>query len=380
MLGPTNMRFLFAIVLLLGSASAQMLEAIVGASAAAGVTAITVEASCTGTTSGAITQPCSSAMTVTAGDTIYCSGSGNNFDIVTMYFSDQVNGTYDTIEQLAHPNATTAAVITAVFPNSAGGSITPQLNNWESITLNFGCYAIKTARTSLVVDGGSVNQTKSQGTAAANPTSGTAAAPTNANEIVLCGMVRDNTSATSDSSPWVPGGTITAIGSSYPVYTQYSIQTTAATANCPYTSGSRKYTDDQHAILNASNPAGYRAFTGVYGVPAVAETNGATATLAILNGATVTLTTLPNDGTGWILNQGSAQTYTTAIAPTGTGSILLQGVPHTFGDAGTSVTFSVATGLTEYAWGGTGPANGKPMYYSAFVRVGSSGITSDDAC
>lgn len=344
----------------------------------AGTTPITLDTSCTGTGS-AITVPCSGAMTVTAGDAIYCTGSGNNFDPVSMYISDPVNGTYDNIEQIVHPNSADAETISAVFLNSAGGSITPQLTNWESITLNFKCWAYKATRTTLGMDGGSVNQTKSQGSAATNPTSGTAAAPTNANEVVVCGMVRPSTATVTAGTGYAPSGTLTAVGSSYPVYSQYLIQTTATSTNCPMTASSSTYIDDQHAILNASNPAGYRSFTGAYGATAVAETNGASATVAILNGVTSTLLTVPNSG-GWALNQGVAQTFTTAIAPTGTGKILLQGVPHTFGDAGTSIQFTSAGGLTEYLWQGKANGVGHPMWYSAFARIGSSGITTSNSC
>src|SRR5258705_112069 len=142
---------------------------------------------------------------------------------------------------------------------------------------------------------------------------------------------------------------------------------------------SAAFINTQFAVLNASNPAGYRAFTGVYGAPAIAKTNGASATVADLNGATTTLATVPKNG-GWALNQGAAQTYTTAIAPTGTGKILLQGVAHTFGDAGTSISFTGNASLTEYLWAGEPVADGHPMFYSAFVRVGSAGITSGNSC
>src|SRR5271157_3502071 len=342
-----------------------------------GVTPITLDASCTGTGSN-YTVPCSSAMTVTAGDTIACGGSGNNYDPVGMFFSDPTNGTYDTVEQIVHPGSGDAEVITAVFQNSAGGSITPQLTNWESITLNFRCYAYKNTRTTLAVDGGGVNLTLSA--TASNPTAGTAAAPTNANEVVVGTTVLVSTKTVTGNGSWTPGGTLAASGSSYPVYNQYQIQTTATAANNPMTATSGAFIDTQFALLNTGNPAGYRAFTGVYGVPAIAKGNGASATVADLNGATTTLLTTPNDGTGWALNQGSAQTYTTAIAPTGTGAILLQGVSHTFGDAGTSISFTGDSNFTEYVWTGKGTAVGQPMWLSSFMRIGSSGLSLNQPC
>src|SRR5271157_5718674 len=157
-----------------------------------GVTPITLDASCTGTGSN-YTVSCSSAMTVTAGDTIYCSGSstGDSFDPSGLEFVDNVNGYYDTLEQIVHPGSSYVEVITAVFQNSAGGSITPYIQNWESDGLNLRCYAFKNTRTTLVVDGGGVNLTKSA--TGTNPTAGTAAAPTNANEVVVGTMVRPST-------------------------------------------------------------------------------------------------------------------------------------------------------------------------------------------
>ena len=301
---------------------------------------------------------------------------------MTLYFNDITNGTYDNVEGIVHPGSSSAWVATAVFQNSAGGSITPQANNWEGPTaINMKCRSLKGTRTTLVLDPGSVNQTNS--TTAANPTSGSAAAPGTPNNIVIGAMVRPSAATTTDAAPWTPGGTITEIGSGanhYLLYDHYSIQTTATTANSPMTASSAAFIDTQFAVLNASNAAGTRALTGVFGVPAIAKTNAASATTADLNGATTTLRTLHDDGTGWALNQGSAQTYDTGVSPSGTGSIMLQGVNHTFGDAATSVKFTVATGLTEYLWGGKGATMGQPMYLSAFMRIGSSGLTINSAC
>lgn len=371
---------LIALAMTLLSGFQRGVQVIVSPTPTGGVVAITQDATCTGTGSGVV--PCSGAMTVTAGDTIACSASGsNNFgDPISMFFNDITNGTYDTIEQSVHPASGVEEVIWGVFANSAGGSITPQVTNWESITLNLRCYAWKGTRTTLVVDGGAVNLLRSA--TAANPTAGTAAAPTNANSEVICTMVRATTATITGDAAYLPGGTLAAAagGTSFPVYNQTQTQTTATAVNCPMTASSIAFLDGQFALINLSNSAGTRAFTGVFGVPAIAKTNASSATTADLNGATTTLATTPNDGTGWILNQGIAQTYTTAIAPTGTGHIMLQGVDHTFGDALTSVKFTVATGLTEYLWGGKAVAIGHPMWLSSFLQVSSSGITSNSAC
>jgi len=113
--------------------------------------------------------------------------------------------------------------------------------------------------------------------------------------------------------------------------------------------------------------------------PAIAKTNGATASAADLNGATTTLCTTPANG-AWTQIAGTAGTYTTAIAPTGTGKILLQGTPHTFGDSGTSIQFSGAQTNSEMAWGGQAQSTGTPAWLSMFFRIGSSGISTSTLC
>lgn len=375
------------------SAHAQILSGIMNVQAAGGgFSAITVDASCNGnnqTPGSSFAFGCSSPMTVTAGDTIECVGSGTNFGAMSAFFTDNLNGTYDTIEQLPHPNSANAGVIVGVFQNSSGGSITPQMENWEPQNINLYCRALKNTRTSLVVDGGSVNQTNSQSSAAANPTSGAAAAPTNNSEYVGCDMARPSVATVTGGTGFSPGGTLTGVpstGSNYPLYDQYDVQTTATAVNCPYTASSAEYVDSQFALLNASNPAGYRAFTGMFGAPAIAKTNGATVTLADLNGATTTLATIPKHA-GWTLGEGSlsAVTYTTAIAPTGTGKILLQGVGHTFGDAGTSIQFagSINSGnanVTDLLWTGYGTNLGQEEWLGWFARVGSSGLLTATEC
>jgi len=345
----------------------------------ASVTPISVEATCSGTGSTQ-TVACSSAMTVTAGDTIECAGSTQEGDPMTLYFNDPVNGkTYDNIWGGLESNVADTWVATAVFQNSAGGSITPYVNNWEGPNvLSIKCRALKGTRTTLVLDTGAVNQTKQQTTAATNPTSGTAAAPTNNNEIVLGAMVRAATATVSDASPWTPGSTITAVGGTYPIYDHYSIQTTAATANSPMTASSSKYVDTQFAVLNASNPAGTRGVTGFYGVPAIAKTNGNSATAADLNGTTTTLATINANAT-WVLS-GTAGTYDTSVAPFGTGPIMAQGINHTFGDAATSIQMSGAQTANYYTWTAELADTGAPAWFSSFFRVGSSGTSSGQSC
>lgn len=353
---------------------------------------ITVDASCSDNNDipgSSFAYGCTTPMTVTAGDTIECVGSGTNFGEMSAFFTDNLNGTYDTIYQAAHPNSANAGFIAAVFQNSAGGTITPQMVNWEPENISLSCRALKGTRTSLVVDGGTVNQVAT--TTGANPTSGSTAAPTNANEIVIGELVVPTPQTVTNAAGWTPSGTMTAVPatcgfSCYSLYDHYQIQTTATAVNSPFTTTSVSYADTQLALLNASNPSGYRAFTGVFGVPAIAKTNASVVTLGDLNGATTTLTTQPANG-GWTLGSGSLATvtYTTAINPTGTGKILVQGVGHAFGDAGTSIQFpgSINSGnanVTEVTWKGFSTNAGQEEWLSWFARIGSSGLTNTTVC
>jgi hypothetical protein len=369
------MKNLIFVLILCIPASCQLAALGAGGAPASGFTAISLDATCNGTGSATPTA-CSSPMTVTSGDTIVCEASGNGFDPESLYFNDTTNNKfYDNVAQVVHSNNANTAVATAVLANSTGGSITPQVNNFEAVTLNIKCSAFKGTRTTQVLDGGAVNQTNRQTTAAANPTSGTAASPTNNNETVIGAMVRPTTATTSDSAPWVPGSTITAVGSSYPIYDHYQIQTSATSANSPMTSSSVKYVDTQLAILNSSNSAGYRALTGLYG-PTTSRTNGASLTAADLNSNTAASTL--TDG-GWQLT-GTAGTYDTSFAPTGTGSIMVNGSAHTFGDAATGMTLVGARQATQYAWTEKVNSQGTPRWLSLFFQLDSAGVSSGQFC
>lgn len=367
------MRTLIIAALLCSSATAQLTMQI-GKNAT--VAPITVEATCTGGASTKVVA-CSSPMTVTAGDTLECTASTVGFDPLNLIFNDSINGGYDAVVGFVHPGNSSTWVATAVFQNSAGGSITPQVTNWEAAAMNLKCRALKGTRSTFALDGGAVNQTQS--TTAANPTSGTAAAPTNKNQIVIGVMVRGSTTTVSDAAPWVPGGTITAIGSSYPIYDHYNIQTTATAVNSPMTAASTAFIDTQFSVLNASNPAGYRSLTGFYGAPAIAKSNGASVTAADLSGATTTVSSQrATFSPGWALG-GAAATYDTLITPFGTGKVMVQGITHGIGDAATSINFGSSTS-TDYTWTEKFPSQGEPIWFSAFVRIASSGTSSGQGC
>ena len=144
-----------AVVLSVVAPSQTMTQAIVGSVTHSGVVAITLDASCSGSSSGAISASCSSPMTVTAGDTITCEGyKNNNFDPGELWFNDNVNGYYASVAGYSHPTSTNIWTGSAIFENSASGTITPQVSNWESTGIGIHCQAWKGVPTSAPLDGG----------------------------------------------------------------------------------------------------------------------------------------------------------------------------------------------------------------------------------
>jgi hypothetical protein len=343
---------------------------------------ITPDASCTGGSGGSqvYTVGCSSAMTVTAGDTIECNGSGFDFGAMSAFVTDNLNGTYDTVYQAPHPGSANAGTIMAVFQSSAGGSIIPYLVNYEPQHMGISCRAFKGTRTTFALDGGSVNQTNTA--TAANPTSGTVSAPTNANEVVVGLLTYPSSQTVTNAAGWLPSGTLTFFGEStnYPSYDHYQIQTTATAVNSPFTVGSAQYVDTQLAILNSANPAGYRGLAGLYGAPAIAKTNGVTVTAADLNGATTSPSSIPANG-GWSLNSGSGGTYATGTPPTATFPLLVQGIPHTIGDSNTYVEIPASEHPgTNWVYTAAGSNSGQPDWTSWMMRINSSGLVSGQLC
>ena len=143
-----------------------------------GTTPISLDASCTGNPSTANPAPCSSAMTVTAGDDIIvkCSTNGTSFDPSNIVVSDPINGYYDIVQSNSQPAGSNDWVVYAIFQNSAGGSITPQCTSWEANGWVISAQAWSHARSTFALDSGSVNQFHLASSAATNPTSGQALA------------------------------------------------------------------------------------------------------------------------------------------------------------------------------------------------------------
>lgn len=372
--------FLFATI-----AHGQIVQQVVtNLTAVVGSTPIALDVSCTGTGSTS-SSPCSAPMTVAAGDdvTVECGTNNNSFDPSNIVVSDQLNGFYKNIWGNTHPTNADDWVTTAVLFNSAGGSVLPSCLNFEPNGFVIAAQAWKHTATSFGLDGGAVNQFKSATTAAANPTSSAStAAPTNANELVLCQLVRATAATTSAGTGWTPTGTLTGVTNTLAQYFQYMIQTTATAENCPFTSASAKYTDGQFALLNASNPAGYDALTGVFGPPAAAQTNGATVTAAILNGVSGSLSTISgSNGSNWTASGGAAMTFDTSVHPLGTYKLLVNGTAHTIGDAVTSVHIAASSTAAGPEWA-PNPGSGNPgtgVWYGSFVRVGTN-ATSGENC
>ena len=362
-----------------------MMQAIVNSpTPASGFTAITLDASCTATASSSAAVTCSS-MSVTAGDTIVvgCFTNNGSFDPSNIIASDPINGYYDGVQGNIHPAGGDDRVAVFVKENSNAGTITPQCWNWEGNGYGISGYAFKSTRLSQVLDGASAINLFQSATGT-NPTAGSAGSPTNSNEAVVCMLQLASSTATTAGSGYSPAGTLTGVINTLAQYSQYQIN--PGSVNCNFGTGvSKAYTNTQIALLNASHSAGYKGLTGFYGAPAAAQTNGATATVAILNGASGSLSPLaanPASTGGRSLLAGSATTFDTSVAEScsGTLKLLVQGVPHTLGDAATSIKIPSGNTTTAYSWGQEGfQPNGTGVWLGSFMRMGS-GATNGNFC
>jgi hypothetical protein len=352
---------------------------------ATGFSAITLDASCTnsGTTNY---LACSSAMTVTAGDTIVCNIAGQSGgSSLTGDVIDAINGPYNGVFGTALAGtANPSWVMTTVFENSAGGSITPiaYYKTAPSTRSTINCKAWKNTATSYVLDGGGVEQTT--GASVINPTSGTATAPLNNNSVVWAVMSRNSATApSSGGGAWLPSGTLTVIGGSGMRQSdEYQIQTTAATANGPFTGNTtaQNTVDSQLAVLPLGTTGGYRGLTGFYlplGAAGSAPTG--TVTAATLGGATSYLTDIAQFSGSPFWTVGGTPTYDTGVNPTATGHIMVAQVAHAFGDAGSSVKYTqAATGSSQVQddWFDHGEGD----WLWSFWRISGTGIVNNDFC
>lgn len=342
---------------------------------------ITLDASCTGNPSSVNPASCSSSVTPTAGDCITVKAyiNGTSFDPGNIVCSDSVNGIYDGVRGATHPQGSNDWVVYYVKCGVAATTVTPQCFNWEPNGWGISARIWKNTRTSFALDGGSVNQFTNHTTGSVAPTSSAStSSPTGNNELVDCELVRSAAVATTAGAGFTPSGTLTGVTNTLSLYDQYQIQTTATAQNCPYGGASANWTDGQFALLPSSASAGYSGLTGVYGAPAAAQTNGATATIAILNGASGSLSPLapPTAGTWWSQFSGSATTFDTSIHCAGSFPLLINGVPHILGDSNTSLKIPSANVTTSYAWNQEALLNnGSGEWIASCVQVSSNELT-----
>lgn len=373
------------VLALVVSLNAQVMQQAVVNAAPVVVTPITLESSCSNGNYPVVTLGCSSPLTVTAGDTITCEAMSADSGPENLVFNDPVNGYYDNIRGFVPSGSTSQWAATAAFINSAGGSITPQVSGVaaDSNYLGIMCQAWKGARTSFSIDGGAVNLFNSA--TGPNPTAGTAASPTNANEVINCVLSRANPATTSSGTGFLPSGALTGItagGFNLTIFNEYQIQTAATATNCPFVSASETYDDAQFSVINASSPPGAKSLTGGYGVPASGQTNGSSASLTVLNSASGYISTLNGfaNTSGFSLRTGTAVTFDTSVAPIGSAPVIANGPAHVIGDAGTSIHFPGSNTTTGYQWQPQSLQNlGSGMWYGSFIRVGS-GVTDGQGC
>lgn len=383
-------KLILSVILLLSSfASAQIVQQAIGAGMSASVSApIALDASCTGNGTANFLQ-CSSAMTVTAGDTITCKVTGvSGGQNLSGSVVDAVNGWYANVFGIVSPATSLSWETTAVMVNSAGGSITPVLHYTltPSTRATINCKAWLNVATSKVLDPGAVNQTTSA--SVINPTSGTAAAPTNNNEVVWAVMSRSNSTAPSSGGTcWLPAGTLTLVGSSSVRQAdEYCIQTTATAVNGPFTGNTtaQSTVDSQLALLPLGATGGTTALTGWFlplGAANSAPTGAVTTTT--LGGATSFLSsTQPNVASPFWTRAGATTiNYDTGVAPTATGHIMVQGVDHTWGDAGSSIKFDGATAVGNgFSFASKQTDQGQGSWIWHFYKLSSTSLTNNTFC
>lgn len=281
--------------------------------------ATTHEASCTniGTTSP---LACSASMTVSAGDTIDCTVFQFTFGTAGFTVADATNGQY--IPPIGgFYNADTAHLgVNWMFYNSAAATITPTatIASFSSVSrFAIACDAYKGASTTLPLDHSFVLSSNSGASSTANPTAGSAVIPSNAGEVINCGMANINASTPTAGTNYTLGTRRT--GTNITSTPEFWIQTTATSTNCPYTQVSDVWDDLGVGILNAGATAsGYAPFPSFF-IPLTGITTGTVPTAGStysgnMNGATATV----NPGLGtWAActNTDTVLTISSAFTP-----------------------------------------------------------------
>lgn len=198
---------------------------------------------------------CGSITVGTPGDLIACQWALDGAGAAYGAISDATNGAYKVAMAPASNdgNVDMAWQGQSYFENAASGTYAISLTfaNTDGF-VSLACQPWKNARTTGVLDGGSVFQAKDQNTTATNPTSGTAATP--ASNDLIVGFMTNGCTATPTA-----GTNFTLISSlsANCEYVETWAQSTATAVNAPFTAATAdKYRDQQVGYLPTGATAG----------------------------------------------------------------------------------------------------------------------------
>ena len=237
-------------------------------------------------TTTSATATCSTAMTVPAGDTIWCfwqlnrSYGGNQF----VSIGDSVNGNYYAIG-LNYNAGSTAIAGFGYFPNAAGATVTPVLTGTDASATHaaLSCHTYKNTRTSALLDSGPVTQ-ELLGTTA-NPTAGSSTqAPTTSGEAIESFVNLTSHIPTAGSGFTLWGSQPNSHG-----FGESEIQIGSTSTNCPFTaSADTGWLESCAGILPSSaSAAGSTVLTPMFNDSEDGSANGTTVTSTILRNGTL---------------------------------------------------------------------------------------------
>jgi hypothetical protein len=265
---------LLSTLFLVSSCQAQFLG--VGARKTFGVPVLTIVRDTPSCATGGPTPTGCTLTSVAAGDFIDCHYFDYAFAPPALYIADSVNGAYYPVyNRFASANESIGEYVQI---NSAAGTITPTIH---ANTMPYGaisCQTYKNINNSGFVDASPIWQFASS--TSTNPNSGTARTPSYNKELVTAFMEDDSGTATAGSGYTMAA--TTGIGSlGYNLYSEYSIQTTAASTNGSFTNASTDWLDMTAAFVPSGQVGGVIPFGGLYWDGA-GETNGTTVSAANL--------------------------------------------------------------------------------------------------
>lgn len=219
----------------------------------------------------------------TSGDLITCEWGLDGSGTVLGDVSDATNGPYKVamMSIIAGTSLDISWQGQAFFENAAAGTYSPSISFASGDGfVSLACQVWKNARSTFVLDGGSIDQAKDQFTAATNPTSGTAQAPSASGELIV-GWLTNGCAAT--PTPGTNYSLISSVSANCE-WAETWIEPAATSTNTPFTSASDVYRDQQVAYLPSSAAAGVEPLSMFIDMEGL--TNGSAPTAAAMAAST----------------------------------------------------------------------------------------------